>query len=135
MLYEYLKLIEKLLEGDEYFSGGVSYCIGIEKYDENIPISISAKRMLMSMNVTYSVKNEINVVRINDIENELQRLCDEWHFNNKICSSLFNILDDKVEMYSFCEDYEYIAMGNVGEIFRILKKDEEIVCIDFYIID
>ena len=79
--------------------------------------------------------NEQTLVRINDIENELQRLCDEWHFNNKICSSLFNILDDKVEMYSFCEDYEYIAMGNVGEIFRILKKDEEIVCIDFYIVD
>ena len=74
MLYEDLKLIEKLLEGDEYFDGGVSYCIGIEKYDENVPISISAKRMLMSMNVTSSVKNEINVVRINDIENELQRL-------------------------------------------------------------
>ena len=45
------------------------------------------------------------------------------------------ILDEKVEMYSFCEDYEYIAMGNVGEIFRILKRDEEIVCIDFYIVD
>ena len=89
----------------------------------------------MSMNVTSSVKNEINVVRINDIENELQRLCSEWHFNDKICSSLFNILDEKVEMYSFCEDYEYIAMGNVGELFRILKRDEEIVCIDFYIVD
>ena len=135
MLYEDLKLIEKSLEGDEYFNGGVSYCIGIEKYDENVPISISVKRMLMSMNVTSSVKNEIKVVRINDIENELQRLCAEWHFNNNICSSLFNILDEKVEMYSFCEDYEYIAMGNVGEIFRILKKDEEIVCIDFYIVD
>lgn len=135
MLYEELKLIEKLLEGDEYFDGGVTYCIGIEKYDENVPISISAKRMLMSMNVTSSIKNEINVVRINDIENELQRLCAEWHFNDKICSSLFNILDEKVEMYSFCEDYEYIAMGNVGEIFRILKRDEEIVCIDFYIVD
>lgn len=59
------------------WNGGVSYCIGIEKYDENIPISVSAKRMLMSMNVTSPVKNEINVVRINDIENELQRLCDE----------------------------------------------------------
>ncbi len=135
MLYEDLKLIEKSLEGDEYFNGGVSYCIGIEKYDENVPISISVKRMLMSMNVTSSVKNEIKVVRINDIENELQRLCAEWHFNNNICSSLFNILDEKVEMYSFCEDYEYIAMGNVGEIFRILKRDEEIVCIDFYIVD
>lgn len=89
----------------------------------------------MTMNVTSSIKNEINVVRINDIENELQRLCAEWHFNDKICSSLFNILDDKVEMYSFCEDCEYIAMGNVGEIFRILKRDEEIVCIDFYIVD
>ena len=135
MLYEDLKLVEKLLEGDEYFDGGVSYCIGIEKYDENVPISISAKRMLMSMNVTSSVKNEINVVRINDIENELQRLCSEWNFNDKICSSLFNILDEKVEMYSFCEDYEYIAMGNVRELFRILKRDEEIVCIDFYIVD
>ena len=135
MLYEDLKLIEKSLEGDEYFNGGVSYCIGIEKYDENVPISISVKRMLMSMNVTSSVKNEIKVVRINDIENELQRLCAEWHFNNNICSSLFNILDEKVEMYSFCEDYEYIAMGNVGELFRILKRDEEIVCIDFYIVD
>ena len=74
MLYEDLKLVEKLLEGDEYFIGGVSYCIGIEKYDENVPISISVKRMLMSMNVNSSIKNEINVVRINDIENELQRL-------------------------------------------------------------
>ena len=128
-------MIEKLLEGDEYFDGGVSYCIGIEKYDENVPISISAKRMLMSLNVTSSIKNEINVVRINDIENELQRLCAECHFNDKVCSSLFNILDEKVEMYSFCEDYEYIAMGNIGEIFRILKRDEEIVCIDFYIVD
>ena len=135
MLYEDLKLIEKSLEGDEYFNGGVSYCIGIEKYDENVPISISVKRMLMSMNVNSSIKNEINVVRINDIENDLQRLCSEWNFNDKICSSLFNILDEKVEMYSFCEDYEYIAMGNVGELFRILKRDEEIVCIDFYIVD
>ena len=89
----------------------------------------------MSMNVNSSIKNEINVVRINDIENELQRLCAEWHFNNNICSSLFIFLDEKVELYSFCEDYEYIAMGIVGELFRILKRDEEIVCIDFYIVD
>lgn len=106
------------------WNGGVSYCIGIEKYDENIPISVSAKRMLMSMNVTSPVKNEINVVRINDIENELQRLCDEWHFNNKICSSLFNILDDKVEMYSFCDDYEYIAMGKENTIKSLQGKIE-----------
>ena len=89
----------------------------------------------MSMNVTPSVKNEINVVRINNIENELQRLYDEWHFNNEIRNSLSNILDDKVEMYSFCKGYECIARSNAGEIFLILKKDEEVVCIDFYIVD
>lgn len=37
---------------------------------------------------------------------------------------MFNILDDKVEMYSFCEDYEYIAMGKENTIKSLQGKIE-----------
>ena len=34
MLYEELKSIENLLEGNEYSDGGTSYCIGFDKIDD-----------------------------------------------------------------------------------------------------
>ena len=44
MLYETLKNIEKLIEGNEYSAGGVSYYVGIDKLEDGLPLELAVKK-------------------------------------------------------------------------------------------
>ena len=41
MLYEELLQIQKMLEGNEYTDGGVSYYIEIDRLDSSVPMSVA----------------------------------------------------------------------------------------------
>lgn len=135
MFYEELKNIEKLLEGNEFFDSGVTYYIGIDKLDESLPMDIALKRVLIDCNAIDTLEENIDIISIENPMNEMQKLCEEWHLNNIITRKMLKKIDDKTQMYRFCEDYEYISKGCVGEIYRIIKKGRETVLIDFYIVD
>ncbi len=135
MLYEDLKSIGDLLEGNEYSNGGVSYYIGIDKIDNNVSIDFAIKKILLKMEAIASEEKNIVITPIKYPQNEIRNLCAEWHLNEQICNKMLSLVDDDTKMYRCCDDYEYISKGAVGELFRIIEKGRERVLIDFYIVD
>lgn len=43
MLYDELIRIENMIEGNEYFAGGVSYFVGIDKLDSSLSLDLAVK--------------------------------------------------------------------------------------------
>ena len=135
MLYETLKNIEKLVEGNEYSAGGVSYYIGIDKLEDGLPLELAVKKILLQTEAIASSEIDIVIIPIKQPGNDIRKLCIEWHLEEQICNEIAGLLDDDSKMYRCCDDYEYISGGAVGEIFRIIEKGKERVLIDFYIAD
>lgn len=135
MLYEDLKNIENLLEGNEYCEGGVTYYVGFDKIDSNLSVDIAIKNFFLKMEATASSEKNIVITPIKCPKNEIRNLCAKWHLNEQICNKILSLIDDSTKMYRCCDDYEYISRGVVGEIFRIVEKGQERVLIDFYLVD
>lgn len=135
MLYEELLQIQKMLEGNEYTDGGVSYYIEIDRLDSSVPMSVALKWKLAALRVAPSSEIELNIEKIEAPTEEMKRLSEEWHFDEEISGRMLGLLANNEEMYRFCNDYKYISRGNVGEIFRVIKRGGEMVLIGFYIAD
>lgn len=135
MLYEKLKNIEGLLEGNEYFEGGVSYCMSVEKIDDTIPLDLALKNILLRLEAIDSFEENMIITPIQCPKNEIKKLCEEWHLKEQIDIQIMTIIDNDTKMYRCCDDYEYISKGCVSEILRIIEKGKERVFVDFYVID
>ena len=135
MLYEELLQIQKMLEGNEYTDGGVSYYIELDKLDSSVPMSVALKWKLIQLKVASPSEIELNIEKIEAPREEMKRLSEEWYFDEEISGRMLDLLANNEEMYRFCNDYKYISRGNVGEIFRVIKRGEEMVLIGFYIAD
>lgn len=135
MLYEELLQIQKMLEGNEYTDGGVSYYIELDRLDSSVPMSVALKWKLIQLNVASTSEIELNIEKIEAPREEMKRLSEEWYFDEEISGRMLDLLANNEEMYRFCNDYKYISRGNVGEIFRVIKRGEEMVLIGFYIAD
>lgn len=135
MLYEELLQIQKMLEGNEYTDGGVSYYIEFDRLDSSVPMSVALKWKLAALRVAPSSEIELNIEKIEAPTEEMKRLSEEWHFDEEISGRMLDLLANNEEMYRFCNDYKYISRGNVGEIFRVIKRGEEVLLIGFYIAD
>lgn len=135
MLYENLKSIENILEGNEYFEGGVSYCISFEKIDNTISLEIALKSILLDLKVIQSLEENIVITPIKCPQSEIIKLCQKWHLTEQISNKIIRLIEDDTKMYKCCDDYEYISKGNIGEILRIVEKGQERVLVDFYVVD
>ena len=47
MLYEELKSIENMIEGNEYSNGGLSYYVGVDKIVNTISLYLAIKKCLL----------------------------------------------------------------------------------------
>lgn len=70
MLYEILKNIEKLIEGNEYSAGGVSYYVGIDKLEDGLPLELAVKKILLQMEVIASSEIDIVIIPIKQPRND-----------------------------------------------------------------
>lgn len=137
MLYEKLGKIEKLLEGEEYFEGGVTYCLSFHKLNSRLSLNDSLKEQLIELEVIdlINTNRELNVIFVQQPKLELKKLCDEWHIYKEISDKILELINDEIKMYKFCDDYVYVSSGVVSEIYRIIENEEERILIDFYITD
>lgn len=137
MLYEKFEKLEKLLEGEEYFEGGVTYCLSFHKLNSTLSLNDSLIEQLIELEVIdlINTNGEINVISVQQPKMELKKLCDEWHIHKKISDKILELINDEIKMYKFCEDYVYVSSGVVSEIYRIIETEEERILIDFYITD
>lgn len=135
MLYEELKKIEKLIEGNEYSCHGVSYFVAIDMIDISLPLNLSIKNYLLELEAIDSLDTNIEIIQIKNPKYELKQLCENWHLDETICNKILSLIDEDTNLYRFCNDSEFVSKGNIGEVFRIIENGEERVAIDFYFVD
>ena len=135
MLYEELKSVINLINENEYSEGYVTFYVEIYKIDTLLSLDFAIKKCLLELEAIDSLEIDIIITSIKHPENELQKLCAEWHIDEKICNKILSFIDGDTKLYRCCDDYQYISRGDVGEIFRIIEKGEERVLIDFYVCD
>ena len=90
---------------------------------------------MLELDAIRSSEKNMVMTQIMHPENELKRLCEEWHLDEKICKIILSAISADTKLYRCCDDFEYISRGAVGEIFGIIEKGKERVLIDFYIAD
>lgn len=56
MLYEELKSIENMIEGNEYSNGGLSYYVGVDKIVNTISLDLAIKKCLLEIEAIVSSK-------------------------------------------------------------------------------
>ena len=134
-MYEELKSIVNLVEGNEYTAGGVSYYIDIDKLDSSENLDISIKKRLFECEAIPSAEINMVITSISNPRDELSHLCDEWYLDEDISSKILSLISDDMKLYRCCNDYEYISKGFVGEIFRIMETGKERILISFYVVD
>lgn len=130
MLYEELINITNLLEGNEYYEGGVSYYLGIMKMGIDLPLELAIKSVLPEIEESGSELISITEPRI-----EIENLCKKWHLEPFIYNKMCGLIDDNTKLYKFCDDSEYVSQGVISEVFRIMQKGRERVLLDFYVVD
>ena len=72
MLFEELKRIENQIEGNEYFDGGVVYCITIDKIDHAQPLDCAVYQFLSE--VTEEPEINVEITAIKEPKSELRNL-------------------------------------------------------------
>lgn len=98
MLYEELSQIQKMLEGNEYTDGGVSYYIEIDRLDSSVPMSVALKWKLAALRVAPSSEIELNIEKIEAPTEEMKRLSGEWYFDEEISGRMLGLLANNEEI-------------------------------------
>ena len=134
MLLELLKEIENTVEGDEYISYGASYFIKVDRLDCQITHRDSLRKLFLDLEVDIE-DTSVEPIDIKDRLTDFNMINDLWHFHDDIADRFRKIITDADAYYSPLDKDDYYSSGNVNDIFRILKKGDELVIIEFYACD
>ena len=103
--------------------------------DDTVSFDIALKNILVELEAIPLSEDNIVLTQVKCPQDEIRKLCAEWHLGEQISDEIIGLIDDDTKVYRCCEDYEYISKGSVGEIFRIVEKGQERVVVDFYLVD
>ena len=85
MLYESLKEVEHIVEGDEYISYGASYFISIVKMLKSMDVE-ELRKVLLDLEV--DIQNDsVNPSEIEDRSSDFKLINDIWHFKDEIADN------------------------------------------------
>ena len=79
-IYDKLKQIENKFNGNEYFEHGVSFCIGFDALDINIPLKKAVKNVLVEYKAICEPE-DIKLEKISDFKSDISELFMEWHLD------------------------------------------------------
>ena len=129
-IYLRLNKIEKRLEGEEFFEGGLSYCFEVEKLKMSMEDIKPLKNVLVSVKAI-NASDELLLKQIENSKDDIDSLCSEWHFADDIRNDLLDIIED-ADIYRLGDEEYYITSGSTYSVFRLLVKDDEYVLMEFY---
>lgn len=134
MIYDKLKTIENELNGNEYFEHGVTYCIGFDSLDVNLPIGMAIKNQLVKYEVLEE-SEELYIEKIEDYLRDIDTLFQEWHLD-MITNSVLKVLSDNAIVYKVLDDCTiYYSKGSLCSVFRVIEMLNERILVELYIID
>ena len=129
-IYLRLNKIEKRLEGDEFFEGGLSYCFEVEELKMSMEDIKPLKDVLVSVKAI-NASDELILKQIENSRDDINSLCSEWHIEDDIRNDILDIIED-ADLYRVGDEEYYITSGSTYSVFRLLVKDDEYVLIEFY---
>jgi beta-xylosidase len=129
-IYLRLNKIEKRLEGEEFFEGGLSYCLDAEEVQMSMENIKPLKDALVSVKAI-SASDELILKQIENSRDDINSLCSEWHIEDDIRNDILDIIED-ADLYRVGDEEYYITSGSTYSVFRLLVKDDEYVLIEFY---
>lgn len=133
-IYDKLKQIENEFNGNEYFEHGVSFCIGFDALDINIPLKKAVKNVLVEYKAICETE-EIKLEKISDFKSDICALFLEWHLD-VISIDVIEALDKNVKVYKFSEDTKVgCSYGNINSVFRIIECENEYILVELYVVD
>lgn len=133
MIFEQLKKLEKSVEGNEYFRGGVGYYFSVDKLDESISLKLALKQRLLEIKAIELTEN-ITLTIVDNPQDDINTICENWNFDKTITNEIQNLIDDTTNVYRCCADYQYISKGCVCDIFRIIVKNGKLFCWNFILL-
>ena len=134
MIFELLKEIEKEVNRDEYISYGASYFLSVEDLKFRITDINSLEQLFVKLEADIE-ETSVNPTEITDRSVDFQTINDLWHIKDEIADKLMNIISGADAYYRLFDKDDVISRGNVNDIFRVLKKGDELVMIEFYACD
>ena len=134
MIFELLKEIEKEVNRDEYISYGASYFLSVDDLKFQITDITSIIQLFEKLEADIE-GTSVNPTEITDRSDDFKTINDLWHFKDDIADKLMNIIIDADAYYRPFDKDVVISRGNVNDIFRIVKKSNELVMIEFYACD
>ncbi len=134
MIFELLKEIEKEVNRDEYISYGASYFLSVDDLKFKITDITSLIQLFEKLEVDIE-GTSVNPTEITDRFTDFKMINDLWHFKDDIADKLMSIIIDADAYYRPFDKDVVISRGNVNDIFRIVKKSNELVMIEFYACD
>ena len=129
-IYLRLNKIEKRLEGEEFFEGGLSYCFEVEELKMSMEDIKPLKDVLVSVKAI-SASYELLLKQIENSKDDIDSLCSEWHIEDDIRNDILDIIED-ADIYRLGDEEYYITSGSTYSVFRLLVKDDEYVLMEFY---
>ena len=134
MIFELLKEIEKEVNRDEYISYGASYFLTVEELKFPVEDITSLRKVFVKMEAD-SDEASLNLTEITERSDDIKMINELWHFKDDIVDRVLNIIADADVYYRPFEKDDVISRGNVNDIFRIVKKGNELVLLEFYACD
>ena len=129
-MYEKLKEIEVELEGEEYTDGGISFYFGCDL----IPTTESIKEILIK-NKVLGKDDNVELVNIEECVSDFESISGEWHFSEQMKKRFLDILEKADAYYGITADGSYASWGYSWSTCRVIKKDDQLVLLEFYITD
>ena len=134
MIFELLKEIEKEVNQDEYISYGASYFLAVERLD--FPITDRTSLQLFFVKLEAEIEEaSLQPTEITDRSADFKRINEVWHLKEDIADRYMNIIKDADAYYRPFDKDDVLSKGNVNDVFRIVKKGNELVLIEFYACD
>ena len=134
VIFELLKEIEKEANRDEYIAYGASYFLAVDDLKFQITDFPSLRELFVKLEADIE-DTSVNPTEITDRSADFKMINDLWHFKDDIAGKLMNIINDADAYYRPLDNDNVISRGNVNDIFRIVKKGNELVFIEFYACD
>lgn len=129
-----LKNIEKEIDSTCFTDDQVSFCFCCDIVSMDLSDLNPLKDTLVK-NKVISSDDVVTLTKVDAPTEDVESICEEWHFKESITSILSRIVENADGYYRIWADGTYASYGYLWSTCRLLQKGNEFYLLEFYICD
>lgn len=133
-LFAELKNIQKEIDSTCFADDQVSFCFCCDMVSMDLSDLNPLKEILVKDKVI-ALDDVVTLTKVDDPIEDMESICAEWHFKEKITSELSHIVENADGYYRIWADGTYASYGYLWSACRLLQKGNEFYLLEFYICD